>query len=128
EAAVALMNTRLSGRATALRAPRIADGTRTADRMDSPVSSAPHPEDAVGEPIDEAPGTGWLQDAPDVLHERELSIIRERRLCDDGATLEALGEKLGISKERVRQIEGRALEKLRSALLRSNPELAAHQA
>ena len=49
-----------------------------------------------------------------MLNERELRIIRERRLRDDGATLEALGETLGISKERVRQIENRALEKLRS--------------
>ena len=47
-----------------------------------------------------------------MLNERELTIIAERRLRDDGATLEALGERLGISKERVRQIENRALEKL----------------
>ena len=50
--------------------------------------------------------------------ERELRIVRERRLSDDAATLEALGEALGISKERVRQIENRALEKLKAALLR----------
>jgi RNA polymerase sigma-32 factor len=59
-----------------------------------------------------------------VLNERELRIIRERRLQDEGATLELLGEKLGISKERVRQIESRALEKLKVALLQANPEFA----
>jgi RNA polymerase sigma-32 factor len=53
-----------------------------------------------------------------------LKIIRERRLREEGATLESLGERLGISKERVRQIENRALEKLRVALVRENPELA----
>ena len=48
--------------------------------------------------------------------------MQERRLQDQGATLESLGESLGISKERVRQIENRALEKLRAALLRENPD------
>ncbi len=52
---------------------------------------------------------------------RELRIIQERRLQDDGATLELLGAKLGISKERVRQIETRALEKLKLALVKVNP-------
>jgi len=54
------------------------------------------------------------------LNDRELQIIRCRRLNDDGATLEALGEKMGISKERVRQIEARAMEKLRNYLLSVN--------
>ena len=58
-----------------------------------------------------------LHDALDVLNERELKIVRERRLASEGATLESLGAKLGISKERVRQIESRALDKLRDALL-----------
>ena len=53
-----------------------------------------------------------------------MKIIRERRLREEGATLEALGQRLGISKERVRQIENRALEKLRTALVRENPEIA----
>ena len=45
------------------------------------------------------------------------TIIRERRLREDGRTLEELGVRLGISKERVRQIEHRALQKLKAALL-----------
>jgi RNA polymerase sigma-32 factor len=52
-------------------------------------------------------------------------IVKERRLRDDGRDAGALGESLGISKERVRQIENRALEKLREALLRENPDSAA---
>ena len=48
---------------------------------------------------------------------RELAIIRARRLTDDDTvTLEELGNEMGISKERVRQIEARALEKLKAAL------------
>jgi RNA polymerase sigma-32 factor len=128
EADVALMDSRLSGPDTSLNAPLVDDGSGTADRMDFLVSNDPLPDDVVSETIDEERRTGWLTSALDVLNDRELKIIRERRLQDEGATLEALGETLGISKERVRQIEGRALEKLKLALLKSNPELAANQA
>ena len=51
------------------------------------------------------------------LNKREYTIIVERRLKDEGITLEKLGKKLGISKERVRQIEHQALGKLRDLLL-----------
>ena len=57
-----------------------------------------------------------MRDALCDLSERERLIIRERKLEDEAVTLEALGERLGISKERVRQIEGAALAKLRRAL------------
>jgi RNA polymerase sigma-32 factor len=50
------------------------------------------------------------------LSDREQTIIKERRLRDEARTLEDLGRDLGISKERVRQIEHRALEKLKSSL------------
>jgi RNA polymerase sigma-32 factor len=58
-----------------------------------------------------------VQDAMADLSDRERLIIRERKLEEESVTLEALGERLGISKERVRQIEGNALEKLRRALI-----------
>ncbi|RVN05610.1 sigma-70 family RNA polymerase sigma factor, partial [Sinorhizobium meliloti] len=67
----------------------------------------------------------WLQVALGELSEREMKIIRARRLTEDGATLEELGVALGISKERVRQIETRALEKLRAALTAKAPALTA---
>jgi RNA polymerase sigma-32 factor len=63
----------------------------------------------------------WLRQALTVLSEREMRIVAARRLTEEGATLESLGELLGISKERVRQIENRALEKLKKALLAANP-------
>jgi RNA polymerase sigma-32 factor len=121
---VALMDSRLSAPDSSLNAPVVDDGSGSSDRMDFLVSSDPLPDEIVGETIDEERRTGWLRTALGVLNERELRIIRERRLQDEGATLELLGEKLGISKERVRQIESRALEKLKVALLQANPEFA----
>jgi RNA polymerase sigma-32 factor len=50
------------------------------------------------------------------LNDRERLIVRERLMNDDPPTLQALGEILGVSKERVRQLEERARIKLRSCL------------
>jgi RNA polymerase sigma-32 factor len=61
------------------------------------------------------------------LSERELHIVKARQLQDNAKTLETLGGELGISKERVRQIESRALEKLRRTLLSAHAA-EAHQA
>ena len=59
----------------------------------------------------------WILEALKTLSERENLIIRERRFTDDTVTLEVLGKRLGISEERVRQIEHQALGKLRKALV-----------
>ncbi|KEC56472.1 RNA polymerase factor sigma-32 [Bartonella koehlerae] len=90
-------------------------------KMDALVDDSPLPDALIEQVIDGQRRTQWLYDALQILNERELEIIRFRRLNEEGATLEVLGEKLGISKERVRQIEARALQKLRSALLTVNP-------
>jgi RNA polymerase sigma-32 factor len=84
------------------------------------------PEDETMLERDRATRRVWLDEALADLTERELTIIRERRLVEDGVTLETLGRKLGVSKERVRQIEHQALRKLRSALTRivGDPEEA----
>jgi RNA polymerase sigma-32 factor len=121
---VALMDSRLSGPDTSLNAPVSDDGEAGSERMDFLVSDAPTPDEMVTASVDEERRVLWLNRALDVLNERELRIIRERRLRDEGATLESLGETLGISKERVRQIENRAMQKLRSALLKINPDMA----
>lgn len=121
EADVAMMDARLSGPDTSLNAPLTDDRGGSADRMDFLVSDDPLPDEVVGEAIDVERRSDWLKKALCVLNERELRIIEERRLQDEGATLEALGETLGISKERVRQIESRALEKLKTALVKESP-------
>jgi len=118
EADVALMDARLSGADTSLNAPVFEDESGGSDRMDFLVSDDPLPDEVVGEAIDDQRRSAWLRTALGALNQRELKIIRERRLTEEGATLESLGEALGISKERVRQIENRAMEKLRTALIK----------
>jgi RNA polymerase sigma-32 factor len=125
KADVEVMDSRLSGPDMSLNAPiHEGEGGTQADRQDFLVDDVPLPDETVRETIDGERRLTWLRSALNVLNERELRIVEERRLRDDGATLEALGESLGISKERVRQIENRALEKLRDALLRENPDRA----
>ncbi len=123
---VATMSARLSGPDTSLNAPMMESDGSSADRQDFLVSDDPLPEEMVGGAIDTERRSLWLESALGVLSERELRIVRERRLSEEGATLEALGHKLGISKERVRQIESRALEKLREALLKVQPDKRAY--
>jgi RNA polymerase sigma-32 factor len=121
---VARMDARLSGPDMSLNAP-VSEGTEAgADRQDYLIDDEPLPDETVGETIDGERRLDWLRAALGVLSERELRILRERRLREEGATLESLGQSLGISKERVRQIENRAMEKLRAALLRANPDRA----
>ncbi len=121
---VEVMDSRLSAPDTSLNAPlHETDGdTATSNRQDFLIDGAALPDEAVGDEVDRERRTIWLHSALNVLNERELRIVSERRLRDEGATLEELGESLGISKERVRQIENRALEKLREALLRDHPD------
>ena len=121
---VELMDSRLSGPDTSLSAP-IADEESSASRMDFLVDDRPLQDELVENMIDDQRRSEWLHTALGVLNDREKSIIRQRRLSEEGATLESLGDQLGISKERVRQIENRALEKLRSALVRGDPAMAA---
>ena len=114
---VELMDTRLSGPDVSLNAPVTdTDSAGQTERVEFLVDDKPLQDETVGEAIDGDRRIVWLREALGVLTERELRIVRERRLEEDASTLEALGSRLGISKERVRQIENRAMEKLRRAL------------
>ena len=62
----------------------------------------------------------WLAAALEELTARERRIIAARRLRDDNLTLKALSGKLGISKERVRQIEHGAMKKIKHSILRQS--------
>lgn len=118
---VATMNSRLSGPDQSLNAPLVESDGESADRQDFLVDDRPNQGEIVSDALDQERRSEWLKSAMEVLTERELRIVRERRLSEEGATLEALGIRLGISKERVRQIECRALEKLKIALVENQP-------
>lgn len=114
---VELMSARFSGPDISLNGPIGGDDqSDSAERGDFLVDDRPLPDETVGDDIDSQRRSAMLNDALSQLSERELRIVRQRRLTEESATLEELGAQLGISKERVRQIESRALEKLRKLL------------
>lgn len=115
-AEVEAMEMRLSGTDQSLNAAISPAGED--ERQDFLKDERPSPEDVVAEAHDGRTRTAWLASSLSELSAREQTIIRERRLRDDARTLEELGRVLGISKERVRQIEHRALQKLRVSLLK----------
>ena len=81
------------------------------------ADEGPSPEDIVTDMKDAETRSRWLKKALGTLDEREQLIIRERHLNDNEiVTLEDLGKELGISKERVRQLESRAMDKLKHSL------------
>jgi RNA polymerase sigma-32 factor len=77
----------------------------------------PTPEDIVIGMKDAESRSKWLASALNQLSSREQKIIRDRHLKYETVTLEDLGKELGISKERVRQLEFRAMEKLKDSLV-----------
>jgi len=119
------MEARLSGPDLSLNAPVGDSDSPGAERIALLVDEQPRPDETVSLSLDGDRRAAWLNEALAVLSDRERRIVRERRLADEAATLEALGDRLGISKERVRQIESRALEKLRVALTSRHTENAA---
>jgi len=121
---VQTMDARLSGSDSSLQAPISSGDSDSGERLDLLACAAPLPDEQVTDMIDQERRRTWLGHALGQLNEREMKIIRARRLSEDSATLEELGADLGISKERVRQIETRALEKLKVALVAQAPELA----
>ncbi|MFN3892939.1 MAG: RNA polymerase factor sigma-32 [Beijerinckiaceae bacterium] len=122
------MSARLSGPDVSLNAPLSDEESSSAERGDFLVDTGPLVDEIVGSRIDGERRLRWLREAMATLSERELHILRARQLQDDAKTLETLGGELGISKERVRQIESRALEKLRRTLLANHAAEAHHAA
>jgi RNA polymerase sigma-32 factor len=112
---VDVMAGRLSAPDRSLNAPLTEEGD--GEWQDLLADEGADPEAETMNAHDNTARAELVREALRDLSERERLIIRERKLEEETVTLEALGARLGISKERVRQIEGHALEKLRRALV-----------
>ena len=119
------MDARISSPDASLHAPATSGEDNGREQIDLLESEEPLPDEQVTGLIDGERRHRWLHQALDRLNRRERRIIHARRLTEESVTLEELGQELGISKERVRQIESRALEKLKAALSVIAPGMAA---
>jgi len=122
---VVSMNRRLSGDAS-LNAPLRATEGESGEWQDWLVDDSESQEDSLAREDELSQRRGMLNNAMDVLNDRERRIFQARRLSEDPLTLEALSGEFDISRERVRQIEVRAFEKVQKAV-RDTAE-AAHRA
>ncbi|GAB5388453.1 MAG: RNA polymerase factor sigma-32 [Alphaproteobacteria bacterium] len=115
------MEGRLSAGDQSLNAPMGMEEGDSASWLDMLADDTPTPDALVTDLHDSAARSELIQNAVNTLNEREQMIIRRRRLVDDedSSTLEQLGNELGVSKERVRQLEARALGKIKTHLTKS---------
>ena len=115
DAEVISMNRRLSGPDASLNAPLRADGdSEWQDWLED--KDAVSQETYVAESQERTQRMSLLEAAMTELTDRERHIMTERRLRDDPTTLEQLASQYGVSRERVRQIEVRAFEKLQKSM------------
>lgn len=111
---VVSMNRRLGGDAS-LNAPVRAD-SESGEWQDWLVDDAPDQEETLVKDDEMGRRKSYLSDALATLNNRERRIFEARRLADDPVTLEELSTEFGVSRERIRQIEVRAFEKVQKAV------------
>jgi RNA polymerase sigma-32 factor len=114
ESDVIQMNDRLSSSDWSLNAT--VSGGEWGEFQELLVDDGPDPEDRVVEADQMAKRRALLGEAMVGLSAREQHILRERKLSEKPQTLDELSEQYGISRERVRQIEARAIERLREKM------------
>ncbi|MGV8839109.1 MAG: RNA polymerase sigma factor RpoH [Bauldia sp.] len=115
EEEVQMMNRRLGGDSS-LNAPLRADSEGGGEWQDWLVDEADTQETRMAEREESDQRHQLLRDAMGVLNDRERRIFEARRLADEPITLEELSTEFGVSRERVRQIEVRAFEKVQEAV------------
>ncbi len=113
-AAVERMEAHLSHPDRSLNASVLGDDGDEA--QDFLADTGPSPEEIVQEDHDFAVRNAWLRDAIGVLSPREQQVITRRFLEENKNTLAEIGESFGVTKERIRQIEAKALTKLRQIM------------
>jgi RNA polymerase sigma-32 factor len=112
---VEMMEGRLSGSDFSLNATQSTDEDGR-EWIDALEDDGPQAAEAVETAHDVSLLRGWLVKAMQALNARERFIVAERKLREEPRTLESLGEELGLSKERVRQLEAAAFAKMRKSL------------
>ena len=119
---VEMMDGRLSGSDFSLNATQASDeeGREWIETLEDENARA---DLTVEEEHDQQRLADWLGVAMDALNEREQFIVRERKLIESPRTLESLGAELGLSKERVRQLEAAAFGKMRKYLEKNAGEV-----
>ncbi|HJR82694.1 MAG TPA: RNA polymerase sigma factor RpoH [Sphingomicrobium sp.] len=118
EEEVISMNRRMGmGGDTSLNAP-LRDTEGEGQWQDFLVDTDPLQDEILAEDQESRVRHELLMDALETLNEREKHILTERRLTDEPKTLEELSQVYSVSRERIRQIEVRAFEKLQAALIR----------
>ena len=122
-AEVAMMEGRLSGSDASLNATQSADEDGR-EWIDALQDDSPQAAEQVEESHDQVKLRGWLVKAMTALNSRERHIVVERRLREDPRTLESLGIEMGLSKERIRQLEAAAYAKMRRTLQSETQELS----
>jgi len=125
---IQMMEGRLSGQDRSLNAPMSDDSdSGQMEWQDTLQCQRPIPEAEVANRLDTEKCKTVLMNALQTLSSRELTIIKARRINDDSRTLDDLGRELGVSKERVRQIEHEALVKLKSVIMSQDDGRAIQQ-
>ncbi|MEE8252477.1 MAG: RNA polymerase sigma factor RpoH [Hyphomicrobium sp.] len=124
EADVVSMNRRLGGDSS-LNAPVRTDA-EAGEWQDWLVDNTPSQEDQLGETQELDQRRGYLTNALSSLNDRERRIFEARRLSDSPITLEDLSTEFGVSRERIRQIEVRAFEKVQKAVQTAAKSSEAH--
>lgn len=116
EKEVVNMNRRLSGADPSLNAKISSDDGSQTEWQDWIEADTPNQEEEYAEKEEDSIRKDLISESLSVLNERELDIVQTRRLSEETTTLEQLSEKYDISRERVRQIEVRALEKIKEEI------------
>ncbi len=120
EAEVVSMNQRLTGDAS-LNAPMRSD-EGTSEWQDWLIDESPSQETMLGESQEFKDRMSMVDNAMEVLNEREKAIFSARRLKETPLTLEQLAQEFGVSRERIRQIEVRAFEKVQAGVQKASQE------
>lgn len=111
------MEGRLSGSDQSLN--HVIGDDSNSEIQDFMADDRPNPEESMLIIKDGQTRSQWLAKALGMLNDREQTIIKKRSLSNKAVTLEALGAELGVSKERIRQIETAAHQKMKRSLLQS---------